>query len=674
MRFSLQDVRKSVQRRGGELSVSLHFLHSDELHAEVARLIAYYESLLGQPQRSFSSDDARACIGEYRMANCLIATLSNWYHWQPPDWAAVVQAVDANAELVALTSPVQLRLALYNYINIHFHGFLSVQHRSETLQAFAAQFQLTSSDLEYLLLLDSEEEAVLMRESVQSPSVQEVTALYNQWVFESALFNASSVRFVIDCAAFSAAQHDPTVSSGLPVTTMGVGSVIKRLCYLARRLGVYYDLEYQSSSQASASEPEQPLLLTLTLYGPQDVTGAPQQYGLRLARLCRILLGYGIAKPSAAQPTRHAQRKSQLAASIVHAEARIHFLQNAYNFVMTANLSALLAPATLQESSAPARERGEQAELFDSSIEQSFAEAFISLANSRGADGWQLEREPEPLLLSNGLFIPDFAFTRGPKRIYMEILGFWTPSYRERKVQRLLQLQHRDDLLLAFPVDAYEAFADVSAHFPFVIYHDQLSATDVLQVLRKHYDDFSIRLASIDIGAVREKVSREGFVPEQLCYDLLHCFRRSELQLAAERVVTDNSGEIAFVAGIGLYRQAWLKDLKQAFLRWLTPIHTAALHEAMQAMLTRYPELSDCTDTTIETLLGLWPEVLLRHDSIFDTSVELLQGKQIEEERIEKEQTPVAAVKPVKDQKARERRPKKRPAGERDMIQGDLWG
>ncbi len=673
MRFSLQDVRKSFQRRSGELSVSLHFLHSGELHAEIVRLIAYYESLLGQPQRSFSFDDARACIGEYRMANCLIATLSNWYRWQPREWVSVLHTMGASAELMALISPVELRLALYNYVNTHFHGFLSVQQRGEALQAFAVHFQLAPSDLEYLLLLDSEEEEVLTREALQPPGAQEVAALYNQWVFESALFNASSVHFVIDCAAFSAspASHNQSVSTA---TTAGVGSVVKQLCYLARRLGVYYDLEYLSASQISVNESEQPLLLKLTLYGPQDVTGAPQQYGLRLARLCRVLLGYGIAKSSAVQTARQPHRKSQLATSIVQAEARIHFLQKAYNFVMTANLPSLLSSATLQEPVPPSlmRANGEQPELFDSSIEQAFAEAFISLANSQGADGWHLEREPEPLLLNNGIFIPDFAFTRGRKRVYMEILGFWTPSYRERKIQRLQQLQDRDDLLLAFPTDAYEAFADICAHFPFVIYHDQLSATDVLQVLRKHYDDFSVRLESVDVAAVREKVRCEGFLSERLCYDLLHCFRRSELQIAAERIVTHESGEIAFVAGIGLYHQSWLESFKQSFLQWLTPIHTTTLHEAVQAINARYPLLHDCTANMIETLLGLWPEVLLHHDSIFDTSIELAGQQEV---RIEGEQAP-GIVQPTKDPKkpGNERRPKKRPAGETDMVQGDLWG
>ena len=78
MRFSLQDVKKQVQRRGSELYVNLHFLQPGELANELTALIAYHEQHLGQPRRSFSVDDARACIGDYRLAHCLISTLSAW--------------------------------------------------------------------------------------------------------------------------------------------------------------------------------------------------------------------------------------------------------------------------------------------------------------------------------------------------------------------------------------------------------------------------------------------------------------------------------------------------------------------------------------------------------------------------------------------------------------------
>ncbi len=175
--------------------------------------------------------------------------------------------------------------------------------------------------------------------------------------------------------------------------------------------------------------------------------------------------------------------------------------------------------------------------MFDSSIEQSFSASFVSLASSQGVDGWRLEREPEPLLLASSIFIPDFALTRGQRRIYVEILGFWTPSYRERKIQKLQQLLDRDDLLLAIPIDAKDAFASIAPHFPIVYYDGQLSVTHVLQMLHSRYDDFAERLERIDILLVRERVLREGLLPERLCYDLLHCYRRSELPQAAERVV-----------------------------------------------------------------------------------------------------------------------------------------
>lgn len=128
MRFSLQDVRKSIQRRGSELTVSLSFLRPSELHNEIARLIAYYEQVLGQPKRQFSYDEAQTYIGEYRLAHCLIATLSNWYTWQQRSWSEVVQEMKGSAELQALSSSAQLRLALYSYVNARYQGFLDAQN------------------------------------------------------------------------------------------------------------------------------------------------------------------------------------------------------------------------------------------------------------------------------------------------------------------------------------------------------------------------------------------------------------------------------------------------------------------------------------------------------------------------------------------------------------------
>ncbi|MBV9231519.1 MAG: DUF790 family protein [Chloroflexi bacterium] len=665
MRFSLQDVKKSIQRRSGELSVSLNFLRPGELHREIEQLITYHESLLGQPQRQFSLDEARSCIGDYRLAHCLIAALSNWYSWRQREWMSALQEISGSPDLGDLTSPVQLRLALYSYVNERYQGFLDTQTRMEGLQEFSALYHLTVPDLEYLLVLDSEEEALLIRDAAQPPSVQEVTTLYNQWVFEAALFNASSVRFAIDCNAFAniAGNNTQARMDQFTATTVsvGVGAAIKRLCYLARRLGVYYDLAYEPSLLDQITPP----LLTLTLYGPQEVTGAPQQYGLRLARLCRMLLDYGVSK------TEHGRtkKKASLATAIVEAEATVHFLQRSYNFVMDAHLLQLLPP-TVETQRGNGRIEADASALFDSSIEQSFSEAFVALAGSQGVDGWRLEREPEPLLLDHSIFIPDFALTRAQRRIYVEILGFWTPAYRERKIQKLQQLQGRDDLLLAIPVEAQDAFASIAADFPIVSYDGQLSVTEVLHVLRSRYDDFTERLERIDVDAVRIRVRQEGLLPEQVCYEVLHCYRRSEVQRAAERIVGD---DIAFVPGIGLYSLDWLVQLQHSFIEWLRAVRSATLSDGLREVRRRLPAQLDCEDATIEALLGLWPEVYIRRSSIFDAVVELVGDTQYAEDSAYSQE--MSSEKAVKKQ-VRERRvvSKKRIVGEEKPTQGDLWG
>jgi len=676
VRFSLQDVKKSVQRRDGELFVSLHFLRPGELQAEIARLIAYHEELLGQPRRNFSLDDACSYIGDYRLAHCLIAVLSHWYGWRQREWDTVLQTLTGAPDLSAITSSVQLRLALYSYVNQHHQGFLGEQERSEALQAFAASYQLDVADLEYLLALDSEDEALLSRSTPQPPDVQDVAAVYNQWAFEAALFNASSVSFVIDCQAFSRKVGQASTA----VVGMGVGAVIKRLSYLARKLGVYYDLAYDSALPTETTALELPgattPLLTLTLYGPQEVTGAPQHYGLRLARLCRLLLGYGVA--SAERGQGRSKGRTLLTAAIVKAEAKVHFLQRAYNFAMDSNVLKFIE-SPQEESAQNNLVSSSQAAstLFDSSIEQSFSEAFQSLAGGWGMDGWELEREPEPLLLPQSIFIPDFALTRAHRRIYVEILGFWTPAYRERKIQKLQQLRGRDDLLLAIPVEAKEAFASIAQDFPIVFYQDQLSATEVLQVLRSRYDDFSERLARVDAPRVRERVRRDGLLPERKCYEALGCYRRSELQRAAELVIDD---EITFLPGIGLYHLNWIEQFKQTFLAWMHEQHAVSLPQVLHEVKGRSQVLQESEDTTIEALLSLWPEVQIRRDSIFDAQVELVENVDPGDETAKGAQ-PVAVsgssavAEKEEKQVERVRRPmKKRVIKERPAFQEDLWG
>ena len=86
---------------------------------------------------------------------------------------------------------------------------------------------------------------------------------------------------------------------------------------------------------------------------------------------------------------------------------------------------------------------------FDSSVEAKFATQFEKFRT-----GWKLIREPDPLIFSNGkAFIPDFLFEKYDKKIYFEIIGFWTPQYLERKFKKIQEIiktnDSKYDLLIA---------------------------------------------------------------------------------------------------------------------------------------------------------------------------------------------------------------------------------
>lgn len=80
---------------------------------------------------------------------------------------------------------------------------------------------------------------------------------------------------------------------------------------------------------------------------------------------------------------------------------------------------------------------------YSCSVEEKFA---IKFQQSR--TGWTLIREPDPIIVNNDkAFIPDFMFERYGRRIYLEIMGFWTIEYIKRKIQKLTRISSENNEL-----------------------------------------------------------------------------------------------------------------------------------------------------------------------------------------------------------------------------------
>jgi hypothetical protein len=89
--------------------------------------------------------------------------------------------------------------------------------------------------------------------------------------------------------------------------------------------------------------------------------------------------------------------------------------------------------------------RGEgKSSQYDSTVEQRFARSFNSFAS-----GWTLKREPEPLRAGTHVLIPDFSFEKHGAKVYLEVVGFWTPEYLERKIGKLNSIANVDMIIAA---------------------------------------------------------------------------------------------------------------------------------------------------------------------------------------------------------------------------------
>ncbi len=159
-------------------------------------------------------------------------------------------------------------------------------------------------------------------------------------------------------------------------------------------------------------------------------------------------------------------------------------------------------------------------ETFDSAIEKEF-----SLLNF---NGWLAKREPAVLKAGQYAFIPDFSLERNGKRIYIEIIGFWTPEYLKNKIQKINLLKEKEDMILL--VDKNLACSGSEFRTDNLIFYDgKIPYLEILKILRKYEE----RQVTEDVERLKNiEIALEGSV-----INLGEIARKYDVSLDALRTV-----------------------------------------------------------------------------------------------------------------------------------------
>ncbi|MFC4542099.1 DUF790 family protein [Halosolutus amylolyticus] len=217
----------------------------------------------------------------------------------------------------------------------------------------------------------------------------------------------------------------------------------KALVSAIKRLRLMYEIHRLAAEQAGPTERE------VVVTGPTHLFRATRRYGTRFARLLRTIAKSETWTLEATIDDRGTERTLELSDA---------------------------DPVRVPDAEAVADVS------FDSSVEADFAGRISNLDLD-----WTLVREPEPLATGTRVMIPDFAFeyAHADFRVYLEIMGFWTPEYVAKK---LSQLEDLEDVELLVAVDESLGVGEEIAarDFRAIPYSGTVRVKDVVDVLGEY--------------------------------------------------------------------------------------------------------------------------------------------------------------------------------------------
>ena len=507
MLFSLSNLkRRSVRDPEGELCVVPKLLHGRSSLKLVEQAIDLFEAFVGKPRSEYDPRALEAVMGDYRLGRCIEACLLTRYSFVQPQLESLLSQEQIEG-LVSrgLAGPSEMRFALWDAANERYRRLRAPGiARRDAVRRWLREWGLPPDPalVDTLLTLDSDARAILTRTG-ETPSPGEIVLQYNRGAVQTLLAHSTNVQFAV---------------SHLP------GAALKRLYFVAKRRGVLVDIEADGAGG-----------FNLLLYGPEQAFGTADKYGRRLADVSLSLLRSLLSMPD-------------LPDVQVAAVANIVLHDRPYRFYIGSEILERLDYAPQRETasgrvaettaaysvgSAVAIDGSEPEEpSFDSMVEARLYKEYRSLERQGYTHGWTVQREPEPVLAPGIVLIPDFAFLRGGTRVFMEIAGFWSPTYRERKVAKLRALAAQEGhapLILAVPLEAEQVFSGLP--FPVVPYKNKVVATDLLGLLDRDYGGREERheAAQSRLAALRDAALERGFVSDNEIASALQAYTRTEL-------------------------------------------------------------------------------------------------------------------------------------------------
>jgi len=375
---------------------------------------------------------------------------------------------------------------------------LSIPQRKDIIQQIATQMHISSDDVENIMWSDKDENLVLTQFDVINP--KDLILWYNISLFQTLLFKCTRLEFYVKG-----------------------GIYWKQVLRNVKRYGLMYNLEYYSDGNSDDDDS-----IKCILEGPLSLFKMTDRYGTSMAKLLPSIVGTPTWKINGSIVKKHDDGQKIYSFELSNKDTQ-EFLRTTID-------------RTYQNDGDDAGNNAyDDNYVYDSSTETAFAKRFHQHFDQNDKFAWKLSREPDPLIAYGKAMIPDFLFERFGRKVYFEIVGFWTKEYLERKAAKLKTLFENNgkntnnnknvDLLVAVNSELACSQIETISKDKIFTFKKVVSLKPILEHLKKidaeitaeKIDDTQIKLDknSLDLISIKQ-IAQKHAIPDMAALKILN--------------------------------------------------------------------------------------------------------------------------------------------------------
>ncbi|MHA1396617.1 MAG: DUF790 family protein [Candidatus Heimdallarchaeaceae archaeon] len=459
MRIALSELEFTIQGTGSKSKILPLFLHSEEKN-KVQVIINFLEENIGRKKSEIDYDPLWTIFPTQKITKTLIASAARFYSFETQNLSDIFKikqekekkkeenrkgniqdflpSTTKKEPSILYLSPEELREQVFDYVNLKKKGFVALEERETIMRKIESELSIPFEVVNNLLYIDSDSEKVLVKKG-------EVKALEL-----IRLFNYDTIETLL-CFAH---QFELTLQK-LP------GYLAKNLIFLSKKNYVFTEIFLEEKQYRITISPPLELFREQSTWGKNIANVAMYAIQVILKEKIDFTL-LSIVKP-----------KDRRKAIFKLNSAEIPLLPT--------------YEKTEEETTRPE---------IDSKIENIFFKTW------KNFHGWKAIPEAEVLIINRRMYVPDFLLERGNNRVYLEIIGYYTLKYIQKKKKQIQELLKTNvQIIYLIDKNLQESFLGLDTAKILFYENNIVPNSQLLQLLEDNFSDFDERLPSMIVMA-----------------------------------------------------------------------------------------------------------------------------------------------------------------------------